>query len=84
MKRMKVTDVFSLEPGLKVIVQINENAQPIEEGGALFDKFLAHLAGDFVVFPIGYRDWRKIPSQKKINVYDSIIKVTTAISINIH
>ena len=80
---MKVTDVFALEPGLKVIVEVNENGQPIDEGGALFDKFLAHLAGDFVLFPIGYKDWRKMPGQKKFDVYDSIIKVTTSISINI-
>ena len=74
-KQLKAKEVWSLSPGEKIVLQWNDQVQPIDDGGGLFNRFLARLARNFELFPICYENWRKVPRKYKDDVLENPVMV---------
>ncbi|PIN00622.1 hypothetical protein CDL12_26876 [Handroanthus impetiginosus] len=59
--RVKVREIYHIAPGLKVVVQFDDQNQPIGEEQGLLAGFLGNLASDPSMFPIHFRRWTKMP-----------------------
>ncbi|XP_061355875.1 uncharacterized protein LOC133300366 [Gastrolobium bilobum] len=73
-ERLRVRDVLVLPPHKKVVVEWNEDNQPVGEAAALLLGFLGHLACNPNIFPISYERWPKIPPIYKEDVWLNTIK----------
>ena len=74
-KQLQVKEVWSLSPGEKILIEWNDQVQPIGASGGLFNRFIARLGRNFDLFPICYENWRKVPRNYKEDVLTNHIRV---------
>ncbi|KAL2334224.1 hypothetical protein Fmac_015437 [Flemingia macrophylla] len=58
-----------------ILVNWNTEDQPIDNAGALLNRFLGRVARNMNIFPISYQSWRKIPKDYKEDVLRNTIQV---------
>ncbi|XP_061364378.1 uncharacterized protein LOC133307834 [Gastrolobium bilobum] len=73
-ERLRVRDVLVLPPHKKVVVEWNEDNQPVGEAAALLLGFLGHLACNPNIFPISYDRWPHVPDIYKEDVWLNTIQ----------
>ncbi|KAL2347449.1 hypothetical protein Fmac_001449 [Flemingia macrophylla] len=57
-----------------ILVNWNTEDQPIDNVGALLNRFLGRVARYMNIFPISYQSWRKIPKDYKEDVLKNTIQ----------
>jgi len=57
-KQLRTNDVWHLPPNERIVVQWNNEVQPIADGGALMNRFLASIARNSNSLPISYSSWK--------------------------
>jgi len=67
--------VWHLPPNERIVVQWNNEGQPIADGGALLNRFLGTIARNSNSLPISYSSWKKIPKDYKEDVLKNTIQV---------
>jgi len=67
--------VRHLPPNERIIVQWNNEGQPIVDGGALLNRFYGSIARNSNSFPISYSSWKKIPKNYREDVLKNTIQV---------
>ena len=50
--------MWHLPPNERIVVQWNNEVQPIADGGALMNRFLASIARNSNSLPISYSSWK--------------------------
>lgn len=74
-EKLRVKDVWLLARGRRVMLEFNESFQPIGDPAGLLGGILGELAFDFVVFPVNYESWHKVPKTYKEEIYKNRIMV---------
>jgi len=74
-KQLRTNDVWHLPPNERIVVQWNNQDQPIADGGALLNRFLGGIARNSNSLPISYSSWKMIPKDYKEDVLKNIIQV---------
>ncbi|KAL2340381.1 hypothetical protein Fmac_008321 [Flemingia macrophylla] len=74
-KQLTVNDAWFLSSSEKILVNWNSEDQPIDNAGALLNRFLGHVARNMNIFRISYQSWRKIPKDYKEDVLKNTIQV---------
>ncbi|KAJ1437096.1 hypothetical protein SESBI_03939 [Sesbania bispinosa] len=72
--RLRVADVLGLTRDKKVVLEWNQDGQPIGEAVGLLGGFLGSLAANVNQFPISYEKWPDVPLAYKDHVWDNTIK----------
>ncbi|XP_027927537.1 uncharacterized protein LOC114184427 [Vigna unguiculata] len=73
-KQLRTNDVWHLPPNERIVVQWNNQDQPIADGGALLNRFLGGIARNSNSLPISYSSWKMIPKDYKEDVLKNIIQ----------
>ncbi|XP_061367752.1 uncharacterized protein LOC133310748 [Gastrolobium bilobum] len=73
-ERLRVRDLLVLPPHKRVVLEWNEDNQPVGEAAGLFGGFLGHIACNPNIFPISYARWPDVPKIYKDDVWVSTIK----------
>ena len=74
-KQLTTNDVWFLFVGDRILVNWNNENQPVDDSGALLNRFLGHVARNVSAFPISYQSWRKIPKDYKEDMLKKTIQV---------
>ena len=74
-KQLTANDVWFLSVGERILVNWNNENQPVDDSGALLNRFLGHVARNVNAFPISYQSWRKIPKDYKEDILKKTIQV---------
>ena len=74
-KQLRTNNVWHLPPNERIVVQWNNEGQPIADGGALLNRFLGSIARSSNSLPISYSSWKKIPKDYKEDVLKNTIQV---------
>ncbi|KAJ1376895.1 hypothetical protein SESBI_49462 [Sesbania bispinosa] len=82
-KELTANDVLSLPHNERIVLQRNDEGQPIGEGGGLLNRFLGPIGRDFGLFPISYCRWEKVPEDYKKTVLKEEIQVKFVIESDI-
>ncbi|XP_010690514.2 uncharacterized protein LOC104904039 isoform X1 [Beta vulgaris subsp. vulgaris] len=64
--------VWSLRPGVRFVVPVNELDQPVRRGGHVLVKFLGDVAKNGELCPIGEVNWHKVDKSCKANIINLI------------
>jgi len=75
-KQLRTNDVWHLPPNESIVVQWNNEGQPIADGGALLNRFLGSIPRNYNAFLINYSSWRKIYKDFKENMLKNTIQVS--------
>jgi len=75
-KQLQTNDVWHLPPNERIVVQWNNEGQPIADGGTLLNRFLGSIVRNFNSLPISYSSWKKIPKDYKEDVLKNTIRVS--------
>lgn len=67
--------MFVLPNGKKMVLEWNQECQPVGEAVGLLGGFLGSVAANFNNFPISYERWPKVPSKVKDDIYAKTIQV---------
>jgi len=73
--KVKVRDAHSLPNGLHVVVNYDDNFQPIGKASGLLVGVCGQLATNHVLFPISFEKWSTFPDTYKDIVWESALKV---------
>ncbi|XXG69354.1 hypothetical protein AAC387_Pa06g2244 [Persea americana] len=57
----------------RVALRLNEFGQPIGANGCLLSSFLGIIARDGQKAPINYFDWRKMPMERKMDIWRAVL-----------
>ena len=68
---MKVRDAHNLPNGLRVVVNYDDNFQPIGEASGLLVGVCGQLATNHVLFPISFEKWSTLPDTYNCLLYTS-------------
>jgi len=63
--KLKVRDAHNLSIGLPVVVNYDDNFQPIGEACVLLAGVCGQLAGNHILFPISFESWSFVPNTYK-------------------
>jgi len=74
-KQLTLNDVWFLSSNERILVKWNSDNQPIDDSGALLNRFLGRVARNVNAFPISYQSWRKIPNDYKEDILKKTIQV---------
>jgi len=74
-KQLTLNDVWFLSPNERILVKWNSDNQPIDDSGALLNRFLGRVTRNVNAFPISYQSWRKIPNGYKEDILKKTIQV---------
>ncbi|KAH7669153.1 hypothetical protein IHE45_11G059200 [Dioscorea alata] len=83
-RKLRAIDIFTLPPGERVIVEWNNQNQPVDLSREMLAQFLGHIAGNCQNFPIRYEKWKKIPQSYKDHVWNNIIKTKMEVNNDEH
>lgn len=73
--RLRLRDLKKLPTGKKVVIEWNEEGQPVGEAFGLFLNYIYDLASNANKFPVNYDNWSAVPSTYKDRVWNDIIAV---------
>ncbi|XP_061369997.1 uncharacterized protein LOC133312752 [Gastrolobium bilobum] len=73
-ERLRVRDLLVLPPHKRVVIEWNEDNQPVGEAAGLLGGFLGHIACNPNIFPISYARWPDVPKIYKEDVWVNTIK----------
>ncbi|XP_061347423.1 uncharacterized protein LOC133292948 [Gastrolobium bilobum] len=73
-ERLRVRDVLVLPRHKRVVLEWNEDKQPVGDSCGLLHGFLGHIACDPKIFPICFDRWPNVPPVYKENTWKSTIK----------
>jgi hypothetical protein len=61
-------DIWGLREGLKVVIQLNNNGQPVGVGSEKLSQFVSLLVKTTGLYPMDIPDWRTAPKEDRSNV----------------
>ncbi|KAL4338328.1 hypothetical protein AHAS_Ahas12G0199200 [Arachis hypogaea] len=68
---LSVKEAIVLPPGRKIILELNEELQPIDQAAGLLSGFLVNLGADFQHFPINEDSWKTMDKALKEHAYET-------------
>ncbi|XP_068504507.1 uncharacterized protein [Phaseolus vulgaris] len=80
--KVKVRDAHNLPTGLRVVVNYDDNFQPIGEASGLLAGVCGQLAANHVLFPISFEKWSTLPDTYKDTVWESVLKSRFCFKVN--
>ncbi|XP_068464843.1 uncharacterized protein [Phaseolus vulgaris] len=80
--KVKVRDAHNLPTGLRVVVNYDDNFQPIGEASGLLAGVCGQLAANHVLFPISFEKWSTLPDTYKDTVWESALKSRFCFKVN--
>ncbi|XP_027912651.1 uncharacterized protein LOC114172261 [Vigna unguiculata] len=83
-KQLTLNDVWFLSPSERILVKWNSDNQPIDDSGALLNRFLGRVVRNVNAFPISYQSWRKIPNEYKEDILKKTIQAKFLVESNAH
>nr|XP_025616701.1 uncharacterized protein LOC112709005 [Arachis hypogaea] len=69
---LSVREAIVLPPSRKIILEFNEELQPIGQAAGLLSGFLGNLGADFQHFPINEDSWKTMDKALKEHAYETI------------
>nr|XP_025608041.1 uncharacterized protein LOC112701506 [Arachis hypogaea] len=69
---LSVREAIVLPPSKKIILEFNEELQPIGQAAGLLSGFLGNLGADFQHFPINEDSWKTMDKALKEHAYETI------------
>ena len=73
--KLKVRDAHNLPIGTRVVVNYDDNFQPIGEACGLLAGVCGQLAANHILLPISFESWSSVPDTYKDTIWESALKV---------
>ncbi|XP_068498196.1 uncharacterized protein [Phaseolus vulgaris] len=73
--KLKVRDAHNLPSGIRVVVDYDDNFQPIREACGLLAGVCGQLAGNHILLPISFESWSSMPDTYKDTIWESKLKI---------
>ncbi|XP_068474697.1 uncharacterized protein [Phaseolus vulgaris] len=73
--KLKVRDAHNLPTGTRVVVNYDDNFQPIGEACGLLAGVCGQLAANHILLPISFESWSFVPDTYKDTIWENALKV---------
>ncbi|KAK7357023.1 hypothetical protein VNO80_16304 [Phaseolus coccineus] len=80
--KLKVRDAHNLPSGIRVVVDYDDNFQPIGEACGLLAGVCGQLAGNHILLPISFENWSFVPDTYKDTIWESALKTRFCFKVN--
>jgi len=74
-KQLTANDVWFSSVDERILMNWNNENQPVDDSVALLNRFLGRVARNVNAFPISYQSWRKISNDYKEDILKKTIQV---------
>ncbi|XP_068487046.1 uncharacterized protein [Phaseolus vulgaris] len=80
--KLKVRDAHNLPIGTRVVVNYDDNFQPIGEACGLLAGVCGQLAANHILLPISFESWSSVPDTYKDTIWESALKSRFCFMVN--